>query len=257
MTPQNPEDEALTIKPMRRTVYLFPNLLTTGALLCGFLAMVHATRGQFSDSALFIFAAAVFDGLDGRVARLFNAQSKFGEQYDSMSDLISFGAAPALTVYLWSLHQFGRLGIVVAALYCIGAALRLARFNAMIGVVSKRYFQGLPSPAAAAMVASMIYALGEESQWSEHFPHTLRLILVLGVGILMVTNVPYYSFKELDPRRAIPFKIFLLLTFIVSIFYLSPHLTLFGMVLVYALSGLVVWLWRWARSRQMKTFIRD
>lgn len=250
-------DYQTTDPPSRKTIYLFPNALTTGALLCGFVAMIRATQNDFQTASLLIALAAIFDGLDGRVARLLNAQSKFGEQFDSMSDLVSFGVAPAISAYLWALHQFGRLGAVVVALYCLCAAIRLARFNVRIGVVSKRYFQGLPSPAAATMVSAMIYMLSVEPSVAQYFPALLSLIVVLVVGILMVSNVPYYSFKEIDPRRAVPFKLFVLFALVAAFLYLSPHLVIFIGLFGYAFSGFVVWLYRWIKTRQMKTFIRD
>jgi len=241
----------------QKTIYLFPNLLTTGALLCGFFAMIRSVQQDYSTAAIFIIFAAILDALDGRIARLFNAQSKFGEQYDSLSDMISFGAAPAVTAYLWGLSEFGRFGTVVSSLFCISTALRLARFNISIGTVNKKFFQGLPCPAAATWVASMIYTVEYEGIISSLRPAILPLIVILVAGLLMVSNIPYYSFKEVDPRRAIPFKILLLLAFIASFIYLSPHVTIFTTFTIYSLSGLFIWAVRFIRARKMKTFIRD
>ncbi|MDE2429812.1 MAG: CDP-diacylglycerol--serine O-phosphatidyltransferase, partial [Burkholderiales bacterium] len=193
-----------TVVKRRRGIYLLPNAFTTAALFGGFYAIVMAMNQRFDQSATAIFIAMVLDSLDGRVARMTNTQSEFGAQYDSLSDMISFGAAPALVAYEWSLKGLGKLGWLAAFVYCAGAALRLARFNTNIAVVDKRYFQGLPSPAAAALVAGFVLLMedlhfaGSDLKWG-------TWCITLFAGLTMVTNVPFYSFKDLNLRRSVPF----------------------------------------------------
>src|SRR5450830_166737 len=188
----------------RRGIYLLPNLFTTAALFAGFYAIVQAMNARFEQAAVAIFIAMVLDGLDGRVARLTHTQSEFGAEYDSLSDMVCFGAAPALIMYEWALKSMGRIGWIAAFVYCAGAALRLARFNTNIAVVDKRYFQGLPSPAAAALVAGFILLMvdqevsGIELRW-------VSWSIAVFAGLTMVTNVPFYSFKELNFRKSVPF----------------------------------------------------
>src|SRR4051812_27525312 len=181
----------------RRGIYLLPNAFTTAGLFCGFFAIVMAMNQKFDLASIAIFAAMVLDSIDGRVARLTNTQSEFGAQYDSLADMVSFGAAPALVVYEWSLRGLGKWGWLAAFVYCAGAALRLARFNTNITVVDKRYFQGLPSPAAAALVAGFIWLMddlryaGTDLNWASW-------AITVYAGLTMVTNVPFYSFKEFN-----------------------------------------------------------
>src|SRR5574340_336242 len=180
----------------RRGIYILPNLFTTAALFAGFYAIVQAMNGRYEYSAVAIFIAMVFDGLDGRVARLTRTQSAFGAEYDSLSDMVSFGAAPALVVYEWALKCMGKLGWIAAFIYCAGAALRLARFNTMLGVQDKRYFQGLPSPAAASLVSGMVWVLldlgysGYDMRW-------YACVLTIFAGVTMVSSFRYYSFKDI------------------------------------------------------------
>ncbi|QJQ05440.1 CDP-diacylglycerol--serine O-phosphatidyltransferase [Undibacterium piscinae] len=235
------------VKP-RRGIYLLPNAFTTAALFCGFYAVVMAMTQRFEHSAYAIFAAMVLDSLDGRVARMTNTQSEFGAQYDSLSDMISFGAAPALVVFEWSLKGMGKLGWISAFVYCACAALRLARFNTNIAVVDKRYFQGLPSPAAAALVAGFILLMedlhfkGAELSWS-------AWSITLFAGLTMVTNVPFYSFKDVNLRKAVPFVApFLIVLGYVAIVSDPPKI-LFGLFVLYGLSGYAVLLWRWRSGR--------
>lgn len=235
------------VKP-RRGIYLLPNAFTTAALFCGFYAIVMGMNLRFEHAAFAIFAAMVLDSLDGRVARMTNTQSEFGAQYDSLSDMISFGAAPALVVYEWSLRGMGKLGWLAAFVYCAGAALRLARFNTNIAVVDKRYFQGLPSPAAAALVAGFILLMddlqiaGTDLRWS-------AWSITLFAGLTMVTNVPFFSFKDVNLRKSVPFIApFLLVLGYVAIVS-DPPKVLFGLFVMYGLSGYVVLLWRWRKGR--------
>ncbi|MDO8650934.1 MAG: CDP-diacylglycerol--serine O-phosphatidyltransferase [Undibacterium sp.] len=232
----------------RRGIYLLPNAITTAALFCGFYAIVMAMTQRFEHAALAIFVAMVLDSLDGRVARMTNTQSEFGAQYDSLSDMISFGAAPALVVFEWSLKGMGKWGWLAAFVYCACAALRLARFNTNIAVVDKRYFQGLPSPAAAALVAGFIllmndlHFIGAELSWS-------AWSITLFAGLTMVTNVPFYSFKDINLRSSVPF----IAPFLIVLGYVAivsdPPRVLFGLFVLYGLSGYVVLLWRWRSGR--------
>jgi len=232
----------------RRGIYLLPNAFTTAALFCGFYAIVQAMNQRFEIAAIAIFIAMVLDTLDGRVARLTNTQSDFGAQYDSLSDMVAFGAAPALVIYEWSLRGLGKWGWLAAFVYVAGAALRLARFNTNIEVVDKRFFQGLPSPAAAAIVAGFVWVMvdmrfaGAELAW-------LSWGLTLYVGLSMVCNSPFYSFKDINLRKSVPFiVIFLIVVGIVAISS-DPPKVLFGLFVLYGLSGHALWLWRFARRR--------
>jgi len=237
----------------RRGIYLLPNAFTTAALFCGFYAIVMAMTQRFEHSALAIFAAMVLDSLDGRVARMTNTQSEFGAQYDSLSDMISFGAAPALVVFEWSLKGMGKWGWLAAFVYCACAALRLARFNTNIGVVDKRYFQGLPSPAAAALVAGFILLMEDLGFKGSHLSGGAlswsAWSITLMAGLTMVTNVPFYSFKDVNFRSAVPF----IAPFLIVLGYVAvvsdPPSVLFAVFVLYGLSGYVVLLWRWRNGR--------
>ena len=245
-------DDGEVVRPTlrRRGIYLLPNAFTTAALFCGFYAIVMAMNLKFDHAAVAIFAAMVLDGIDGRVARLTNTQSEFGAQYDSLSDMVSFGVAPALVVYAWSLRGLGKLGWLAAFVYCAGAALRLARFNTNIEVVDKRYFQGLPSPAAAALVAGFIYLMddlrfsGTDLSWASW-------VITLFAGLTMVTNVPFYSFKQVNFRKSVPFiAIFLIVLAFVAISS-DPPKVLFILFVVYGLSGYGVFFWRLFKGKQV------
>jgi len=227
----------------RRGIYLLPNAFTTAALFCGFYAIVMAMNLKFDHASIAIFAAMLLDGIDGRVARLTNTQSEFGAQYDSLSDMVSFGAAPALVVYEWSLRGLGKLGWLAAFVYCAGAALRLARFNTNIAVVDKRYFQGLPSPAAAALVAGFIWLMDDLRFAGTDLSWISWAITVFG-GLTMVTNVPFYSFKDINFRKSVPFiAIFLIVLGFVAISS-DPPKVFFGLFVTYGLSGYVIFFWR-------------
>jgi len=239
-------DEFDTQEPMnlrRRGIYLLPNLFTTGALFAGFYAIVQAMNGRFEYAAVAIFIAMVLDGLDGRVARLTHTQSEFGAEYDSLSDMVSFGVAPSLVIYEWALKGLGKWGWFAAFIYCAATALRLARFNTNIDVVDKRFFQGLPSPAAAALIAGFVWVMhdykftGESVEW-------YAAALAVFAGVSMVGNLPFYSFKDLNMRKSVPFvAIFLVALFFIFISSYPPGV-LFGLFLCYALSGYVMWVWR-------------
>lgn len=234
----------------RRGIYLLPNLFTTAALFSGFYAIVQAMNGHYEHSTIAVFVAMVFDGLDGRVARLTHTQSEFGAEYDSLSDMVSFGTAPALIVYEWALKDLGKLGWIAAFIYCACAALRLARFNVSIEVVDKRFFQGLPSPAAAALIAGMIWvaldfqAAAADIAW-------LAWVMTLFAGLTMVTNIPYFSGKEINLQKKVSFfVVVLLLLFIFVLIPSHPPLVLFGIFLTYALSGYGMKIWRFYKNRK-------
>jgi CDP-diacylglycerol--serine O-phosphatidyltransferase len=241
--------DAVLIRKRRKGIYVLPNLFTLAALFGGFYAIVMAMNGRFDLSAVGIFCAMVLDSLDGRVARMTNTQSAFGEQMDSLSDMVSFGAAPALISYVWALKGLGRWGWFAAFVYCACAALRLARFNVNTAVVDKRYFQGLPSPAAAALVAGFIWLATDLGLQ----PSTLAwpmFALSLYAGLTMVTNVPFYSFKDLSMKRSVPFAFIVLLALLIAVVNIDPPTVMFGVFVLYGLSGYVVYGVRKARGVQ-------
>lgn len=236
----------------RRSIYLLPNAFTTANLFAGFYAVVQAMNGRFEIAAIAIFVAMVFDGMDGRVARLTNTQSAFGEQYDSLSDMTSFGIAPALVMYEWALQDLGRWGWLAAFIYVVGAALRLARFNTNIGVVDKRFFQGLPSPAAAALVAGFLWlAVDNKLLLESRTIEWLAFVFTVYAGIAMVTNAPFYSGKTFALGRSVPFWVILLVVAAFVFVSSDPPIVLFGLFVVYGLSGWFIMLWRWRRARHL------
>ncbi|HNQ04765.1 MAG TPA: CDP-diacylglycerol--serine O-phosphatidyltransferase [Thiobacillaceae bacterium] len=236
--PEGPEEGS---KPRRRGIFLLPNLFTTGALFAGFFAIVQAMNGHFSAAAIAIFVAMVLDGLDGRVARLTHTQSAFGAEYDSLADMVSFGVAPALVMYSFALQDMGKLGWIAAFVYCAAAALRLARFNTMLAVQDKRWFMGLPSPSAAALVASFVwvmvdnYITGLEVRW-------LAWGLTLFAGLSMITNFRFYSGKDINLKKSVPFVVIVLVALAFSLVSIDPPVILFLLFLLYGLSGYVFWL---------------
>ena len=223
----------------RRGIYILPNLFTTGALFAGFYAIVQAMNGAYEQAAVAVFVAMVLDGLDGRVARMTKTQSAFGAEYDSLADMVSFGAAPALIVYEWALRGLGKFGWMAAFLYCAGAALRLARFNTTLETGDKRYFQGLPSPAAAALVAGFIWVMcdlgiaGPDVAW-------IAAPLTVFSGVTMVTSVKFHSFKDINLRKSVPFVVVAAFALALALISSYPPGWLFGFFLVYALSGYVL-----------------
>ena len=233
----------------RRGIYLLPNLLTTAALFSGFYAIVQAMNTHYELAAVGIFVAMVFDGLDGRVARLTHTQSAFGAEYDSLSDMVSFGAAPALIVYEWALKGMGKLGWVAAFIYFVGAALRLARFNTTHDVIDKRFFQGMPSPAAAALVAGFVWVsldagfTGDEVRWP-------ACVLTIFAGLTMVSNVKFYSGKDINLRRSVPFVVVAAIALGFALVSSNPPLMLFALFLLYALSGYGYTAWLWHKGRK-------
>ncbi|WP_077529094.1 CDP-diacylglycerol--serine O-phosphatidyltransferase [Vreelandella utahensis] len=232
----------------KRGIYLLPNMFTTASLFSGFYAIVAASNSDFAMASIAIFVSMVLDGLDGRVARLTNTQSRFGEEYDSLADMVAFGVAPGLVAFFWALNDLDKLGWVVTFIYVAGSALRLARFNTQIGSVDKRYFVGLPSPSAAAVVAGMVWCLHglAQSWWLD----VLAVVLVAGAGTLMVSNVLYYSGKDLDLKGRVPFAAILLVVLAFAVIAIEPPVILFLAFLVYTLSGPMFWLWRRLRRRK-------
>ena len=225
-----------------RGIYLLPNLFTLAALFSGFYAIVQAMNQRFELAALAIFAAMVLDGMDGRVARLTNTQSAFGEQFDSLSDMTSFGVAPALVMYEWILSDLGRWGWAAAFVYCAGAALRLARFNANLGVVDKRFFQGLPSPAAAALIAGFVWlAIDNKFYIRDAWMPWVALVLTVYAGLSMVSSAPFYSGKKFHIARSVPFGVMVVAIVLVFVVSSDPPIALFTLFCCYALSGYVYW----------------
>ena len=249
---ESADDDDAQPRRRRKGIYILPNLFTLAALFGGFYAIVMAMNGRFEQASIGIFCAMVLDSLDGRVARMTNTQSAFGEQMDSLSDMVSFGAAPALVIYEWALKDLGKLGWVAAFVYCASAALRLARFNTNLGVVDKRYFQGLPSPAAAALVIGLVWVLDDagfkglkEGRWLTWSAFCITLY----AGLTMATNVPFYSFKDVSFKRSVPFIVVVAIAIGIAVISFHPPLVLFGLFMIYGLSGYAVYVWRRTKGR--------
>lgn len=254
MTPEPPQ------RQRHRGIYLLPNLFTTAALFAGFYAIVAAVQDRYTVAAIAVFVAMVLDNLDGRIARMTNTSSDFGAEYDSLADMVSFGIAPALLMFQWALDGMADLGWVPAKLgwlaafiYAAAAALRLARFNTQVGHADKRFFQGLPSPLAAAVMVGMVWMFndlgvsGDQVLW-------LAFLITVGTGLLMVSNVLYYSFKEVDFKGRIPFVMLLVVVLVVVLISIDPPKILFAAALCYALSGPALMAWRrWQRLRRRDT----
>lgn len=241
-----------------RGIYLLPNLFTTAALFCGFYAIVSSINGRFETAAIAIFVAMVLDGVDGRVARLTNTESKFGAEFDSLADMVSFGLAPALVVYLWTLSELGKIGWLVSFVYVACAALRLARFNTQAETSDKHYFQGLASPAAAAVVAGLIW----NGQFIKQFmPNSTLTIIALVTtflaGILMVSNVRYHSFKGVNWRSKVPFVTILMFVFLLVFVSADPALVLFIIFFGYVLSGPVLTLIQLRQRRAKRASLKQ
>ncbi len=243
----NPDQNSSKVRS--RGIYLLPNLFTTAALFSGFYAIASAISGRYETAAILIFVSLVLDGLDGRVARMTNTQSDFGAEYDSMADMISFGAAPAIVMYLWSLSSLGQAGLIGAFVHLAGGALRLARFNTQLATQDKNYFQGLPSPAAAALLAGLVWVSEKYEYGVENLPW-LVLILTVTTGLLMVSNFRYHSFKDINFKGKVPFvvMIFVMLGFAITLSNPATILCLF--FFGYALSGPIVTIVLMRRKRQ-------
>ena len=238
------------IKFRRRGIYLLPNLLTTGALFAGFYAIVAAINGRYEPAAISIFIAMVLDGMDGRIARMTNTQSDFGAEYDSLADMVSFGLAPALVAYEWILVDLGKIGWLGAFVFTSAAALRLARFNTQARVADKKFFQGLPSPAAAAVVAGLIWFMESYSMKSHIATMPFLFVVTIALALLMVSNVRYYSFKELDLRGRVPFVALLAIVLGFVLISLDPAAILALCFTGYAASGPAVTLFQIRRHRR-------
>ena len=235
--------------PPRRTIYILPNLFTTAALFSGFYAIVQAMGGRFEAAAMAIFVAMVMDGRDGRIARLTQTQSPFGAEYESLADMVSFGVAPALVMYEWSLVGMGKFGWAAAFLYCVTAALRLARFNTNIGTVDKSFFQGLPSPAAAALLAGLVW-IATDMGISGADMHGSAFVLTVFAGTMMVSNVLYWSGKNINLKKSVPFLAVCLFVLGLALISIHPALALFLLCLLYGISGPLYWCVRWLRRRR-------
>jgi CDP-diacylglycerol---serine O-phosphatidyltransferase len=228
-------------KVKRRGIYLWPNLITTAALLSGFYSIIASMNGEFTQAIYAIFIAALFDGLDGRVARAIGAQSPFGEQFDSLSDMLAFGVAPAILMYSWSLHDLGRIGLAACFVYTACAAFRLARFNVQIGVVDKRYFIGVASPLAAVMIISLVWVgrdFPEIFVLSDPMIQAINAVIIIAVGLLMISNIKYYSFKTVD-RKRVPFAVLPIVVFIFAAITYNIPVGILVLSIIYALSGFV------------------
>jgi CDP-diacylglycerol---serine O-phosphatidyltransferase len=257
-----PDAPDVLVRKRRKGIYILPNLFTLAALFGGFYAIVMAMNGRFDQAAVGVFCAMILDSLDGRVARMTNTQSAFGEQMDSLSDMVSFGAAPALIAYVWALNTLGRWGWIAAFVYCACAALRLARFNVNTTVVDKRFFQGLPSPAAAALVAGFIWLLTEAGingpgrldvgLFYLQVPWVM-FALTLYSGLTMVTNVPFYSFKDIQMKKSVPFAVIVLIALGIGVVNIHPPIVMFGIFVAYGFSGYAVYAWR--RSKGIQTSV--
>ena len=241
----------------RKGIYLLPNLFTTAGLFAGFYAVTSAMSGRFEAAAIAIFVAMVMDGIDGRLARLTHTQSDFGKEYDSLSDMVSFGLAPALVMYLWALAPLGKVGFAGAFVFAAAAALRLARFNTQADVIDKGFFQGLASPAAAALIAGMVW-WGDVAQWPREDLAVVAFTLTVIASALMVSNIRYHSFKNGDLKGKVPFMRILLVVAVFGLVAMDPPRVLFSVALIYALSGPVLTLFMLRHRRaERKTQGRD
>lgn len=255
LIPVDEHEEEVSIngrKERLKGIYLLPNLFTTAALFAGFYAIIAGMHGRFESAAVAIFAALVFDGLDGRIARLTNTQSKFGAEFDSLSDMVSFGVAPALVMFSWALVDLGSFGWAAAFIYVACAALRLARFNTQIESADKNYFSGLASPSAAAAIAATVWVSRDEGWFGDQLPEELAWLAALFtvlIGILMIVNIKYHSFKGLDLRGRVPFVVMILVVLGFGLVMLDPPRVLLAASLIYAMSGPAMAVYSRARSR--------
>jgi len=249
---EGPDKTGGGIKQRPRGIYILPSLFTTASLFAGFYAIVQAINGNFEYAPVAILIAMVLDALDGRVARLTHTQSDFGAEYDSLVDMVSFGMAPALIMHQWALSGLGKLGWMAAFIYAAGAGLRLARFNTKLGTADKRYFQGLPSPAAAGLVVGFVWVL-----YSYGVPgrdlSILAMAITIAAGVLMVSNVRFRSFKDLDMRGRMPFVSVLAVPLVFVLVFLDPPQVLFAVFLAYAVSGPVGWILRRTRRADSRS----
>lgn len=238
---QSGSEEEVAVKKPAKGVYLLPNSFTTASLFSGFYAVVAGMSGDFENAAIAIFISMILDTLDGRVARLTNTTSKFGAEYDSLADVVAFGVAPALVLFSWSLQSLGNFGWVAAFVYVAGGALRLARFNVQLESADSRYFTGLAIPAAAGVMAGMVWTGVDYGLDGESLSYLVALVTA-ALGILMVSNFKYYSFKDLDLKGKVPFVALLAVVLIFAVYSLQPPILLALTFLGYAVSGPVCWL---------------
>ncbi|AKQ33971.1 CDP-diacylglycerol--serine O-phosphatidyltransferase [Candidatus Coxiella mudrowiae] len=234
-----------------RGIYLLPNLFTVGAMFTGFCAIVAAMEGRYEAAAIAIFVALIMDGLDGRIARLLDAQSEFGAQLDSLSDMIGFGISPALVVYSWSLAIMGKPGWLAAFIYAACTALRLARFNVQAKKIDKSYFQGLPTPPAAALVASIVWVCSTYDVAGECIALPMSIVVIL-LGLLKVSTIRYRSFKDVNLRNRVPFVVILGIVLILALIAFDPPDILLILSFLYVISGPIETLWSLHRRRQQK-----
>ncbi len=240
-----------TIPPKKRGIYLLPNLLTLMALFSGFYAIVAAMRGSFQEAAIAIFLAMLFDGLDGRIARMTHTQTQFGAELDSLSDMVCFGAAPGLVAYSWALGDLGKIGWLAAFVFTAGTALRLARFNTQPNKLSGRYFQGLPCPAAAATIAALVWLCDDMGIVGEGIDWIVAAFTTL-IGVFMVSNIRYHSFKDIDFKGKVPFVAILLTVVLLIFIAINPPRVLTAIFIIYLLSGPVLTIWqRLGKSKKL------
>lgn len=237
----------------QNSIYLLPNAFTIAALFFAFYAITQSMHGRFESACIAVFFSMILDGMDGRVARWTNSQSAFGEQLDSLADMVSFGVAPAIVVYTWQLHQFGKLGYCVAFIYCACTALRLALFNTLIGKVDKKWFIGIPSPTAAALIIGMVW-LGCRHQEHLVFNQYIILLLTLFAGLSMVAQIKFWSFKDMKSRR-VPFGTIIVFMLLLALLALEPAGVLFVCALMYSLSGYFYALWK--KYKNSKTTLKN
>jgi len=251
MNPEVQEEKIEKSESIKRGIYILPNLLTTGSLFAGFYSLVASMNGNFGTAAVWIFASAVFDGLDGKVARMTGTTSKFGVEYDSLADLVAFGVTPALMVYAWALKPFGRLGWLAAFLFVACGALRLARFNVQVNTVESKRFVGLPIPAAASMVSATVL-LFHHFGWPSSFKRLAIITLIYLLAFLMVSNFRYYSFKDPGLIRRQPFGFLVFAIVLLIVVAAAPVVMIFSIMLIYVVSGPAAFVLTWPRRRRLE-----
>lgn len=245
-----PEESEPCVEKRNRGIYLLPNLFTTATLFFGFYAMIKSTNDQFDHAAIAIIIAMIMDGLDGRIARLTNTQTDFGAEYDSMSDLIAFGMAPAMVMYEFALNNLGKVGWFAAFVYTAGTALRLARFNTQVGIADKRFFQGLPSPSAAAIMAGFVWVLNDLGVKGGGYD-VVAVFITISIGLIMVSNIRYHSFKEIDFKGKVRFVYLIMMMVFLAVVVLQPAVLFFSF-LIYGLSGPVMTLMHLKQAKNKK-----
>ncbi|OGU00271.1 MAG: CDP-diacylglycerol--serine O-phosphatidyltransferase [Geobacteraceae bacterium GWC2_48_7] len=245
------EESTEKIESIKRGIYILPNLVTTGSLFAGFYSLVATLNGNYSTAAIWIFVSAIFDGLDGKVARMTGTTSKFGVEFDSLADVVAFGVTPALLVYAWALKPFGRVGWLAGFLFLACGALRLARLNVQVDTVESKRFIGLPIPAAASMIASTVL-LFQHFGWPSSFKRLAIIALIYSLAFLMVSNFRYYSFKDPALIKRQPFGFLLFAVVLLIIIAAEPVVMIFSIMLAYILSGPVAFLFTWPRRRRLE-----